>query len=134
VSILAFFFFDRARRADEHSITSFATHTSLSPFFLSFCRFIHPSIYNHVYVLMSTIVTHGSHSHLLSLSTFVLDHYRSIMELQSILSGLIEAYEFSLPPGGLDIQEVPAGTTSPMVRGQMEKGTQMPLRVRRLSN
>jgi len=53
------------------------------------------------------------------------------MEMQTVLGSLIELYDFSLPPGGLDVLKVPAGTTSPMINGQLEKGIQMPLMVRR---
>ncbi|THU77200.1 cytochrome P450 [Dendrothele bispora CBS 962.96] len=53
------------------------------------------------------------------------------MEIQTIAGSLLETYEFSLPPGGLDVLRVPAGTISPMIRGQLEKGIQMPVLVSR---
>jgi len=50
----------------------------------------------------------------------------SILELQSTLSGLIEHFEFS-PPPGIEIQGAPAGSMIPVIRGRALEGTQLPL-------
>lgn len=53
------------------------------------------------------------------------------MELQAILFGLLEKFEFSPGPEGLDdIQRVPAGLMIPMKKGHWMDGIQMPLRVK----
>ncbi|KAE9411099.1 cytochrome P450 [Gymnopus androsaceus JB14] len=55
----------------------------------------------------------------------------AIMELQAILFGLLEKFEFSPPPGGLDdIQRVPAGIMIPMKKNNWQEGVQMPLHVK----
>ncbi|KAJ4486289.1 cytochrome P450 [Lentinula aciculospora] len=55
----------------------------------------------------------------------------ALMELQAILFGLIENFEFSPGPEGLDdIQRVPAGLMIPMKKDHWMDGIQMPLRVR----
>ncbi|KAJ3987543.1 cytochrome P450 [Lentinula detonsa] len=55
----------------------------------------------------------------------------ALMELQAILFGLLENFEFSPGPEGLDdIQRVPAGLMIPMKKGHWQDGIQMPLRVR----
>ncbi|KAE9411101.1 cytochrome P450 [Gymnopus androsaceus JB14] len=52
----------------------------------------------------------------------------AIMELQAILFGLLQKFEFSPPPGGLDdIQRVPAGIMIPMKKNNWQEGVQMPL-------
>ncbi|KAJ3870026.1 cytochrome P450 [Lentinula novae-zelandiae] len=54
-----------------------------------------------------------------------------LMELQAILFGLLEKFEFSPGPEGLDdIQRVPAGLMIPMKKGHWMDGIQMPLRVK----
>jgi hypothetical protein len=52
-----------------------------------------------------------------------------VMELQAMLFGLIETFEFRLPLGGLDIQRIPSTLMFPMVRGRPEEGIQLPLNV-----
>jgi hypothetical protein len=47
--------------------------------------------------------------------------------MHSFLIELIENFEFTLPPGGIDIQRVPAFQMLPMVRGKLDEGSQMPL-------
>ncbi|KAE9410978.1 cytochrome P450 [Gymnopus androsaceus JB14] len=55
----------------------------------------------------------------------------AIMELQAILFGLLENFEFSPPPGGLnDIQRVPAGLMIPMKKNNWQEGVQMPLYIK----
>ncbi|KAE9410878.1 cytochrome P450 [Gymnopus androsaceus JB14] len=55
----------------------------------------------------------------------------AIMELQAILFGLLEKFEFSPPPGGLnDIQRVPAGLMIPMKKNNWQEGVQMPLYIK----
>ncbi|KAF5366641.1 hypothetical protein D9757_011883 [Collybiopsis confluens] len=54
----------------------------------------------------------------------------AILELQVMLFALLESFEFSLPPEGLDIQRIPSILMTPMIRGRLELGTQMPLYVR----
>ncbi|KAJ3922577.1 cytochrome P450 [Lentinula edodes] len=55
----------------------------------------------------------------------------ALMELQAILFGLLEKFEFSPGPEGLDdIQRVPAGLMIPMKKGHWMDGIQMPLRVK----
>jgi len=54
----------------------------------------------------------------------------AIMELQVMLFGLVESFEFSLPPGGLDIQRIPSILMVPMIRGRPELGVQLPLVVK----
>ena len=50
--------------------------------------------------------------------------------MQAILVGLIENFEFSLPPGKVEILRVPIAAMSPMVKGKLEEGVMMPLTVR----
>ena len=50
--------------------------------------------------------------------------------MQAILVGLIENFEFSLPPEKLEILRMPIGVMSPMVKGRLEEGVMMPLTVR----
>lgn len=54
------------------------------------------------------------------------------MEMQAVIVPLVESFEFSIPPGGLDIQAIPAGSSpvSPMIRGRLHEGIQMPLHVK----
>ncbi|KAJ3824937.1 cytochrome P450 [Lentinula raphanica] len=55
----------------------------------------------------------------------------ALMELQAILFGLLENFEFTPGPDGLDdIQRVPAGLMIPMRKGRWQEGIQMPLHVR----
>jgi hypothetical protein len=53
--------------------------------------------------------------------------FNSVLEMHSFLIELIENFEFTLPPGGIDIQRVPAFQMLPMVRGKLDEGSQMPL-------
>lgn len=52
-----------------------------------------------------------------------------VLEMQAILTELIETFEFAKPKQGLDIMRVPAGIMVPMIRGKMHEGVQMPLQV-----
>ena len=54
----------------------------------------------------------------------------SLIEMQAILVGMIENFEFSLPPGKVEILRVPIAAMSPMVKGRLEEGVMMPLTVR----
>ena len=56
--------------------------------------------------------------------------YFSLMEMQTILTGVLESFEFSLPPGGLDIIN-PGIPAAPMIRNKMHEGVQLPLSVKR---
>ncbi|KIK54223.1 hypothetical protein GYMLUDRAFT_177634 [Collybiopsis luxurians FD-317 M1] len=53
-----------------------------------------------------------------------------VLELQVMLFGFLESFEFLLPPHGLDMQRVPSILMMPMIRGRPELGTQMPLYVK----
>jgi hypothetical protein len=54
--------------------------------------------------------------------------------MQAILAGLLAQFEFQIPPAGLNIQAVPLKTMNvPMIRGELDKGVQMPLVVKRRS-
>ncbi|KAF9078764.1 cytochrome P450 [Rhodocollybia butyracea] len=58
----------------------------------------------------------------------------AVIEMQAILVGLLSQFEFQIPPAGLDIHAVPLKTMNvPMVRGELDKGLQMPLVVKRRS-
>ena len=50
--------------------------------------------------------------------------------MQAIIVGLIENFEFSLPPEKVEILRMPIGVMSPMVKGRLEEGVMMPLTVR----
>jgi len=54
----------------------------------------------------------------------------SLFEMQALVASLVERFVFELPLNKPEIQRVPAGIMGPMIRGQMNKGFQMPLRVR----
>jgi len=53
----------------------------------------------------------------------------AILEMQAILVELIENFEFALPADKPDVMRVPTGITTPMIRGKMHLGAQMPLKV-----
>jgi hypothetical protein len=53
--------------------------------------------------------------------------FNSLLQMHAFLIELVENFVFTLPPGGIDIQRVPALLMIPMVRGKMHEGTQMPL-------
>jgi hypothetical protein len=55
----------------------------------------------------------------------------SVLEMQALLVALVENFEVSPPPSDLNVQII-RGTTStvvPLVKGQEDRGAQMPLRV-----
>ena len=48
-------------------------------------------------------------------------------------TSLIEAFEFGLPEGGLDLVQSPTQlTTFPAIRGKLEDGSKIPLRIKSL--
>lgn len=51
------------------------------------------------------------------------------MEMQSIVVQLVGSFYLALPPGDIEVERKPAGFMVPMLKGRMEEGTQMPLRV-----
>ncbi len=51
------------------------------------------------------------------------------MEMQATVFELLESFKFSLPREDLQIKCQPAFIMLPMVRDEMSKGTQMPLRL-----
>ncbi|SJL11721.1 uncharacterized protein ARMOST_15129 [Armillaria ostoyae] len=55
----------------------------------------------------------------------------AIMEFQTIIARLIQNFEFSLPEGGIELQQFP-GTPAvvPVVKGKVHLGAQIPLRVK----
>ena len=53
--------------------------------------------------------------------------------MQALAAELLEKFEFGLPEEGYDIIRAPAGLMVPLVRGKMELGSVMPLRVSMLS-
>ncbi|KAK0222859.1 cytochrome P450 [Armillaria nabsnona] len=53
----------------------------------------------------------------------------AVMELQVILFELLESFKFTFPKEGIDIKRQHAGLMIPMVRDEMSKGTQMPMRL-----
>ncbi|KIJ33160.1 hypothetical protein M422DRAFT_264873 [Sphaerobolus stellatus SS14] len=55
----------------------------------------------------------------------------AIIELHSILITLIERFEF-LPAPDVTVLPVPAGTVMPMVKGEEDKGPQVPITIRSL--
>lgn len=57
----------------------------------------------------------------------------SVQEVQSLLVEMIENFEFSIPPGGLNVKPVPVGVVVPLLKDEMEKGAQMPLRLKPLT-
>ncbi|KAI0089014.1 cytochrome P450, partial [Irpex rosettiformis] len=54
----------------------------------------------------------------------------SLIEMQAILVGLVENFEFSLPPTPTEILRMPIRVMSPMVKGRLDEGVMMPLTVR----
>ncbi|KAK0245095.1 cytochrome P450 [Armillaria nabsnona] len=55
----------------------------------------------------------------------------AIMELQTILAKLIQNFEFSLPEGGIELQQFPGSpVVVPVVKGKVHLGAQVPLRVK----
>jgi hypothetical protein len=55
-----------------------------------------------------------------------------MMEMQSVLAELISTFEFSLPDQHVDIQRMAIGVMTPMIKGELHKGAQMPLKVKLL--
>jgi len=53
----------------------------------------------------------------------------AILEMQTILFGLIESFTFRLPEG-VDIQKAMAAIMLPIVRGKPNEGPQLPLLVK----
>ncbi|PBK67792.1 hypothetical protein ARMSODRAFT_958818 [Armillaria solidipes] len=51
------------------------------------------------------------------------------MELQVILFELLKSFKSIFSKAGIDIKRQSAGIMIPMVRDEMSKGTQMPLRL-----
>ncbi|ESK95228.1 cytochrome p450 [Moniliophthora roreri MCA 2997] len=54
----------------------------------------------------------------------------AIVEIQTVIVGLLERLEFSLPEGGLDMQRPPGLVMHPIVKGKEEEGPHLPLVVR----
>jgi len=55
----------------------------------------------------------------------------SVTEVRAIVVGLLEAFEFSLPEGGLELQKIPGGgILHPMIRGKLHEGPSLPLIVK----
>ncbi|KAG7444714.1 cytochrome P450 [Guyanagaster necrorhizus] len=76
--------------------------------------------------------TVGVYANLLSFSAGVracIGWRFAVMELQVILFELLESFEFALPNASIDIKRQHAGLMIPMVRDEMSKGTQMPMRL-----
>jgi hypothetical protein len=74
----------------------------------------------------------------LRVSSYALRKYRtltpvmwldSIVQMQAIVSELIERFEFELAYPAEDILRVPAVITNPMVRHKLDDGVQLPLKV-----
>lgn len=57
-----------------------------------------------------------------------------MMEMQAVVTELIETFEFDIPEGGLDNLCFSVGMMLPMVRGKLQEGVQMPLAVRPASS
>ena len=55
-------------------------------------------------------------------------HHRMI-EMQAIVTDLIENFKFTLPKDKPEIVRFPAGLLTPLVKSDMAAGPQMPLRV-----
>ncbi|PPQ81693.1 hypothetical protein CVT24_003123 [Panaeolus cyanescens] len=54
-----------------------------------------------------------------------------VTEVRAIIVGLLEAFEFFLPEGGLELQKLPGGgILHPMVRGKLHEGPSLPLVVK----
>ncbi|KAF8520692.1 cytochrome P450 [Gautieria morchelliformis] len=53
----------------------------------------------------------------------------SLLEMQAILIEMVENFEFSPPPGDIQIKRGYAAIVQPMVKGQESRGTQLPLTV-----
>ncbi|KAI3602247.1 cytochrome p450 [Moniliophthora roreri] len=51
-----------------------------------------------------------------------------VHEIQAVVSGLVEAFEFS-PPPGVQIIRIQVGFTVPAIRGKVEEGVQMPVQI-----
>jgi len=56
----------------------------------------------------------------------------AMLEMQAVLIELLENFEFTLPDD-VDIIRVYGGTMTPMIAGQTDQGTQMPLIVTPIS-
>ena len=52
-----------------------------------------------------------------------------MIEMQALATELLERFEFGLPEEGYDIIRATAGLMIPLVRGKMELGSVLPLRV-----
>jgi hypothetical protein len=55
-----------------------------------------------------------------------------MMEMQSVLAELVSTFEFSLPDKKVEIQRMPVGVLTPMIKGELHKGAQMPLKIKLL--
>jgi hypothetical protein len=55
--------------------------------------------------------------------------WQSLLEMQALLIELVENFEFSPPPGDIDVKRGMAAIMIPMVKGQEKKGKQLFLTV-----
>ncbi|KIK96601.1 hypothetical protein PAXRUDRAFT_825792 [Paxillus rubicundulus Ve08.2h10] len=53
----------------------------------------------------------------------------AILEMQAVLTELIETFSFELPPAGVEYLRVNAGVMFPMIKDKMEEGVQMKLKI-----
>jgi hypothetical protein len=54
---------------------------------------------------------------------------QSILEMQAVLTELVETFSFELPPAGMEYLRVNAGVMLPMIKDKMEEGVQMRLKI-----
>ena len=52
-----------------------------------------------------------------------------MIEMQAFVSDLVENFKFGLPEDGPEIVRAPLGVMSPMVKGKLHEGMQMPIHV-----
>ncbi|KAK1224720.1 hypothetical protein PQX77_012352, partial [Marasmius sp. AFHP31] len=52
----------------------------------------------------------------------------AVMEMQAVVTSLLERFEFSISPD-LEIEAISPGLTVPGVKGKGEEGPQLPLRI-----
>nr|ADN06378.1 PAH-inducible cytochrome P450 monooxygenase PC-PAH 4 [Phanerodontia chrysosporium] len=53
----------------------------------------------------------------------------SLIEMQAIISDLVENFRFGLPKDRPEVLRVPAAVMAPMIKGRMEEGAKLPLHV-----
>ncbi|GJE98387.1 cytochrome P450 [Phanerochaete sordida] len=53
----------------------------------------------------------------------------ALMEMQAIITDLVENFQFSIPEDKPEIIRVPANLMAPMIKGRLDEGAQMPLYV-----